>query len=62
MGSTTAFRKSSKSEIHGVLHCVEVGAPKGAVAVRDTKEAGQPRRTTIKVSPKAWGAFTASLR
>lgn len=57
---SSPFRKSSTSEIHGVLHCVEVGADTGTVMIRDTKDHG--RGPVLRVDPDAFARFTAGLR
>jgi hypothetical protein len=52
------FRKSSHSDTRG--ECVEAGTRRGAVAVRDTKDADHG--PVLAFSAAAWERFTASLR
>lgn len=62
MTSEDTFRKSTRSELHGSIHCVEVGQP-GPIAIRDTKEDHMgDDRTVISVSPSAWKNLLGSLQ
>jgi hypothetical protein len=56
---TAAWRKSSYSG-NGGQDCVEAGHVAGAVLVRDTKDHGQG--LALRVTPREWRRFTASLR
>jgi hypothetical protein len=54
-----AWRKSSHSGGNeGGSNCVEVAAPGGVVAVRDSKD---PGRGGLAFSPAQWRAFVATL-
>lgn len=52
------FRKSSYSD-NGEGNCVELGQVQNAIFVRDTKDRS---RGSLKFPPRAWTAFTATLR
>jgi hypothetical protein len=53
------WRKASYSG-NGGADCVETASIPGAVLIRDTKN--RQRGPVLRVSPKAWQAFTATLR
>lgn len=52
------WRKASYSNTQGA--CVEVGHAAGGVLVRDTKDTG--RGPVLKIAPRAWRTFTATLK
>lgn len=53
------WRKSSWSAYNG--NCVAVASlPGGAIAVRDTKDAG--RGPVLRFGPEAWGSFVNALK
>jgi hypothetical protein len=52
------WRKSSRSS--DANHCVEAGHVPGAVLVRDTTM--NSTGLVLRVTPAAWGRFTATLR
>ncbi|MGW5372625.1 DUF397 domain-containing protein [Streptomyces sp. NPDC004009] len=55
-----SWRRSSYSSSEGG-QCLEVAAAPRAIHVRDSKQ--QPAEEhTLRLSPAAWAAFTASLR
>ena len=51
------WRKASHSGSSG--SCVEVGAPVGAIAVRDSKDPDGPR---LVFTPADWQAFTRRVK
>lgn len=55
------WRKSSRSGGNNG-NCVEVGFGDTARAVRDTKEAADPNRSTLVFSGNAFGAFLARVK
>lgn len=56
-----AWRKSSRSGTNGG-NCVEVGFAGAGRAIRDTKEAGSPDRSTLELSGSAFSAFLARVK
>lgn len=66
MPTTPAFgnwRKSSRSNAQGG-NCVEVGftADGALTGIRDTKEAGNPNRSTLEVSGSAFATFLNTVK
>jgi Domain of unknown function (DUF397) len=60
MGTLKAgWRKSSYSGANGG-NCVEVASPRGAVAVRDTKQDGTG--PVLRFTPSAWRKFTGQVK
>lgn len=59
-----SWRKASYSSSNGIANCVEVGAAKRAVLVRDTQQrhVTADERTTMRFTAPAWRSFTASLK
>lgn len=57
----SAWRKSSRSGGNGG-NCVEVGFGGTARAVRDTKEAADPNRSTLEFNGNAFGAFLSRVK
>ncbi len=55
------WRKASHSGTNGG-NCLEAGNTGDAVAVRDTKQHGQPDRDMLAFTPAQWQAFTRSLK
>lgn len=53
------YRKSTKS---GNVNCVEAGASRGLVGVRDTWQRDDNDRVTLAFSATTWQRFTASLK
>ena len=53
------WRKSSYSG-NGGADCVEAGTVPGAVFIRDTKN--RERGPVLRISPKDWTRFTASIK
>lgn len=53
------WRKSTYSD-NGGSDCVEVGQVRGAVLIRDTKDAGDG--PVLRVAAETWRRFTAALR
>lgn len=56
--ATVPFRKSSRSSTNGG-QCVEVGAQRGVVAVRDSK---CPDSALVELSAQTWARFLSALR
>jgi hypothetical protein len=55
------YRVSSRSGGNG--QCVEVGSPaEFFIAIRDTKEAGDRNRATVRVPAWSWREFTAGIK
>ena len=55
------WRKASCSSGNGGA-CIETGNAGRAVAVRDSKQEGQPDRDMLAFTPAQWQAFIRSLR
>jgi Domain of unknown function (DUF397) len=54
------WRKSSYSGNAGSANCVEAGIVPGAVLIRDTKN--REHGAVLRISPKDWTQFTASVK
>lgn len=57
----SGWRKSSRSGGNGG-NCVEVGFAADDRAIRDTKQAGDPNRSTLAVSGTAFAAFLNRIK
>jgi hypothetical protein len=55
------WRKASYSSGNGGA-CIETGNTGRGVAVRDSKQDGQPDRDMLAFAPAQWQAFTRSLK
>jgi hypothetical protein len=53
------WRKASHSA-NGGADCVETGTVPGAVLIRDTKN--RERGAVLRISPRDWQRFTASMK
>jgi len=53
------WRRPRRSYANG--NCVEAAAVRAVVAVRDSRQAGQPARVTLAFPAAAWRAFTARV-
>jgi hypothetical protein len=56
--SAVPFRKSSFSDTNGG-HCVEVGARRSSVGIRDSKN---PAAGTLALPATAWATFTDRVK
>lgn len=57
----SGWRKSSRSNDHNG-NCVEVGYAPGMVAIRDTKEAGDPNRSTLEFQSAALAGLLGKIK
>lgn len=57
----SGWRKSSRSGGNNG-NCVEIGFAANDRAIRDTKEAGNPNRSTLEVSGSAFATFLNTVK